>query len=139
VRIFAEPRLDGAREACASQGLTEPVVHAVPLDAGAAADAVLRWRAAGVTAVCAYNDEVALAVLAGLRRHRLSAPADLAVVGVDDISAARLSEPALTTVTTDQDAVAAHLAATVVAAINSRPEPPSPPADLVHLIARDST
>jgi DNA-binding LacI/PurR family transcriptional regulator len=82
---------------------------------------------------------VALAVLAGLRRHRLSAPADLAVVGVDDIPAARLSEPALTTVTTDQHAMAAHLAATVVAAINSRPEPLPPPADLVHLVTRDST
>jgi DNA-binding LacI/PurR family transcriptional regulator len=138
VRIFAEPRLDGARTACASRGLTGPVVHTLPLDAGAAAGAVARWRAAGVTGVCAYNDEVALAVLAGLRRHDLAAPADLAVVGVDDIPAARLAEPALTTVTTDQDAVAAHLAATVVAAINGRPEPASRPSGLVGLVTRES-
>jgi DNA-binding LacI/PurR family transcriptional regulator len=138
VRIFAEPRLEGARAGCVSRGLQEPLVHTVPLDPAAAADVVLRWRTAGVTGVCAYNDEVALAVLAGLRRHGLTAPADLAVVGVDDIPAARLAEPALTTVTTDQVAVATHLAATVVAAINGREEPAAPTADLVEIVPRDS-
>jgi DNA-binding LacI/PurR family transcriptional regulator len=60
------------------------------------------------------------------------------VVGVDDIPAARLADPALTTVTTDQAAVAAHLAATVVAAINGHPEPAAPFGDLVEIVARDS-
>ncbi|HEU4349230.1 MAG TPA: LacI family DNA-binding transcriptional regulator [Actinoplanes sp.] len=139
VRIFADPRLDGARAACAEAGVPPPVVHTVPLDPDAAAGAVRRWRSAGVTAVCAYNDEVALAVLAGLRRTGLAAPAGLAVVGVDDIPAARLADPALTTVTTDQVAVAAHLAATVVAAINDRPAPADTLAGAVHLIRRAST
>jgi DNA-binding LacI/PurR family transcriptional regulator len=138
VRLFADPRLDGARSACAAAGLPEPVVGTVPLDPRAAADAVRRWRGSGVTAVCAYNDEVALAVLAGLRAHGLAAPAGLAVIGVDDIPAARLATPALTTVTTDQVAVAAHLSATIVAAINGRPEPRVPALDLVRLVERES-
>jgi DNA-binding LacI/PurR family transcriptional regulator len=138
VRIFAEPRLDGARAACADRALPEPVVHTVPLDPRAAAAAVRRWRGCGATGVCGYNDEVALAVLAGLRADGLTAPADLAVIGVDDIPAARLAAPALTTVTTDQVAVAAHLAATIVAAINGRPEPAIPMTDLVEVVARDS-
>jgi DNA-binding LacI/PurR family transcriptional regulator len=139
VRIFADPRLDGARAACTGAGLPAPVVGSVPLDADAAAAAVTRWRAAGVTGVCAYNDEVALAVLAGLRRTGLAAPADLAVVGVDDLPAARLADPPLTTVTTDQAAVAAHLAATVVAAVHGRPAPGDPLADVVKLVRRAST
>jgi DNA-binding LacI/PurR family transcriptional regulator len=138
VRIFADPRLEGARAACAERGLAAPDVREVPLDPAAAAEAVLGWRAAGATGVCAYNDEVALAVLAGLRRLGLAAPAELAVIGVDDIPAARLAAPALTTVTTDQVAVARHLAATVVAAINGNPEPPHDGAELVRVVVRES-
>jgi DNA-binding LacI/PurR family transcriptional regulator len=138
VRIFAEPRLDGVRAGCAARGLGDPLVRTVALEPEAAAGAVRRWREHGVTGVCAYNDDVALAVLAGLRRHGLRAPDGLAVVGVDDIPAARLAEPALTTVTTDQTAVAAHLAATVVAAINGRPEPEASVADLVQVVRRAS-
>jgi hypothetical protein len=41
-------------------------------------------------------------------------------------------------VTTDQTAVAAHLADTVVAAINGRPEPAASVADLVHVVRRES-
>ena len=138
VRIFADPRLDGARTACAARGLDEPVVRTVALEVPAAAQTVQRWRAEGVTAVCAYNDEVALAVLAGLRRHGLAAPADLAVIGVDDIPAARLAVPPLTTITTDQLTLAAHLATTVVAAVNGRPEPEHDVTRIVQVVARDS-
>ena len=138
VRIFAGPRMDGARQACVERGLPEPVVQTVELEPVAAQQAVRRWRECGVTAVCAYNDEVALAVLAGMRRSGLTAPGDLAVVGVDDIPAARLADPALTTVTTDQQAVAAHLAATIVAAINGRVEPLPPEGEFVHIVPRDS-
>jgi DNA-binding LacI/PurR family transcriptional regulator len=138
VRIFAEPRLDGVRAACAERGLAPPVVHTVPLEVAAAGEAVRRWHDGGVSAVCAYNDEVALAVLAGARPAGPPVPAGLAVIGVDDIPAARLASPALTTVTTDQVAVAGHLAETIVAAINGRPEPPSPSGPLVQVVARES-
>jgi DNA-binding LacI/PurR family transcriptional regulator len=112
----------------------------VPLDPEAAARAVRDWRerAEPITGVCAYNDEVAMAVLAGLPRLDLAAPADVAVVGVDDIPAARVASPPLTTVTTDMPAVAAHLAATVVAAIAGQPEPAPPGSDIVGIIRRAS-
>jgi DNA-binding LacI/PurR family transcriptional regulator len=139
VLVFAGPRLDGVRSACATAGVPAPVVRTVPLDADAARAAVTRWRADGVTAVCAYNDEVGLAVLAGLRRAGLVPPADLAVIGVDDIPAARLADPPLSTVTTDQASVAAHLAGTVVAAINGRPEPEPSLTDAVRVVCRPST
>jgi DNA-binding LacI/PurR family transcriptional regulator len=140
LRIFADPRLDGVRAACADLGLDEPVVHTVALDPEVAATAVDKWRHAeqAVTAVCAYNDEVALAVLAGLRRLSLNAPGDLAVIGVDDIPAARLAAPPLTTVTTDQQAVARHLAQTIACVIAGEPEPPRPGSDIVDVVRRDS-
>ena len=134
VRIFAEPRLEGARQAHAA----ELSVRTVPLDPDAAAGAVEQWHAEGVTGVCAYNDEVAMAVLAGMRRRGLNAPADLAVIGVDDIPAARLAVPALTTVTTDQAAVAAHLASTVLAAINGREPPTTELTEIVAVVHRES-
>jgi DNA-binding LacI/PurR family transcriptional regulator len=81
---------------------------------------------------------VALAVLAGLRVLGLAAPGDLAVIGVDDIPSARLAAPPLTTVTTDQAAVAAHLAETIVAVIAGDPEPARPGSDIVHVERRES-
>jgi DNA-binding LacI/PurR family transcriptional regulator len=138
LRIFAEPRLAGVRAACAAGGLDEPVFQTVALSAERAAEAVRRWHAAGVTGVCAYNDEVALAVLAGVRLLGLQVPADLAVIGVDDIPPARLAAPPLTTVTTDQALVAAHLCETVLAAMSGRPGPVFPAADLVGVVKRES-
>jgi DNA-binding LacI/PurR family transcriptional regulator len=138
LRIFAEPRLAGVRAACLRQGIDEPARETVALDAGQAADSVRRWRAAGVTAVCAYNDEVALAVLAGARLLGLDVPADLALIGVDDIPSARLAAPPLTTITTDQRKVAAHLCATVLAAMSGNPGPVFAADDLVEVVRRTS-
>jgi DNA-binding LacI/PurR family transcriptional regulator len=138
LRTFAEPRLEGVRVACADLGLDAPDVRVVPLDPDAAAPPAAAWHAAGISGICAYNDEVALAVLAGMRVGGLSAPDDLAVVGVDDIPSARLAAPPLTTVTTDQSAVAAHLAGTIVAVIAGEPEPLRPGSDIVHVIRRAS-
>lgn len=61
----------------------------------AAADLVL---AAGVSAVVCFNDLVALGVLDRLRRRGVSVPAEVSVVGFDDVPAATHVSPALTTV-----------------------------------------
>jgi DNA-binding LacI/PurR family transcriptional regulator len=137
---FAEPRLDGVRHACADLGLPEPDVRTVPLDPAVAADAVQAWMAGDppVTGVCAYNDEVALAVLAGLRGCGRSAPGDLAVVGVDDLPIAALADPPLTTVTTDQRVVAEHVAQSILRALAGQPAPRRPGSDVVQLVVRGS-
>lgn len=139
VVAFADQRLEGARRACADLGLPSPVVEAVDLEAGSGAAAVRAWRAAGptVTGVAAYNDEVALAVLAGAREAGARVPDDLAVVGVDDIPLARLAAPPLTTVAQSVDAQVAHLVARLVAGLDGDVEPP-PPADLLELVVRRS-
>lgn len=140
VHTFARPRLEGVRQACADLGLDEPMVLTVPLDPTPAAEAVRAWRAAdpAVTGVCCFNDNTALAVLAGMRLLGLRAPHDLAVVGVDDIPAARLADPPLTTVTTEMQALATHIAATITAALSGEPRPRRPEPEMVHLVRRCS-
>lgn len=54
--------------------------------------------AAGVTAVLAYNDLVALGIVARLHARGIDVPGQMSVVGIDDINAATLVSPALTTV-----------------------------------------
>ena len=58
-----------------------------------------------ITAVAAYNDDVAFRVLTAMRRLGLSAPHDLAVIGVDDDPHASLWQPAVTTVRFDLEAL----------------------------------
>ena len=57
-----------------------------------------------VTAVAAFDDDVALRVLAAMRTARLAAPGDLAVIGFDDNGYGALAAPALTTVHIDAEA-----------------------------------
>ena len=60
-----------------------------------AAPEVLR---AGVTAVLAYNDLVAIGLVEGLAELDVEVPGAISVVGIDDIMPARLGRPKLTTV-----------------------------------------
>lgn len=135
---FARDRLLGVRRACADLGLSDPVVHPVALDVAAAADAVRGWRDRGVTGVTTYNDDVALAVLAGLRAEGLSCPGDVRVVGVDDVPAAALAAPALTTVAQSIEMQARYLAALVLADLDGSAEKPEHPGDGLRLVERES-
>ncbi|WP_326573415.1 LacI family transcriptional regulator [Streptomyces sp. NBC_00481] len=121
VAVFAGPRLEGVRKVCAELGLSAPDVRTVPLTPDAAADAVRSWRAADppVTGICAFNDDVAMSVLAGLRRLGLEAPRDMAVVGVDNTPAAAVSSPPLTSVVQDLPGIAELYADSVRAALDS--------------------
>lgn len=135
---FAEGRLAGVAEACAELGLPAPVVRELDLTPAAAAEATRAWAQAGVDAVAAYNDEVALAVLAGLRDAGMAVPDDVAVIGVDDIPAAALATPALTSIDQAIDRQAAYLAACTLAALDGT-NPPARPGDLHTVVARAST
>ncbi len=123
VLFFAENRLEGVRAACADLGLPDPRVTTVPLTVDGAVAAISGWRVQepAVTGICAFNDEVALAVLAGARRLGLAIPDDLAVIGVDDIPAAALAAPPLTTVAGDVTATALDVVDAVLAKLAGRP------------------
>ncbi|MEU6781262.1 LacI family DNA-binding transcriptional regulator [Nonomuraea angiospora] len=137
---LAQGRAEGAARACAAAGLAPPEVAAVPMDAAAAAAVLASWRdrPAAPTAVCAYNDEVALALLAGMRELGLSAPGDLAVIGADDILAARFAVPPLTTVSIDSGHLGAGIAQGVLRILDGQPADLALTLDGVRVIERTS-
>jgi len=57
-----------------------------------------RVAQAGATAVLAYNDQLAIGVMKGLRKLGLAVPGEVSVVGFDNIVFDDLVEPALTTI-----------------------------------------
>ena len=140
VHAIAEARLDGVRIVCAELGLGEPDVRTMPLIPHPAVDAVAAWREATppVTGICAFNDQLAFAVLAGMRAHGLHAPQDMAVVGVDDIPTAALADPPLTTVTGDPAVLARHTVRHIIAALNGEPPSALPGPDSMRLVVRES-
>jgi LacI family transcriptional regulator len=64
----------------------------------AMADVVPEVVASGVSAVRAFNDQMALGGVAGLRHLGLSVPEDIRVVGIDDVPMASMVAPPLTTI-----------------------------------------
>jgi DNA-binding LacI/PurR family transcriptional regulator len=95
------------------------------MDGPAAALAVDHWTGASVTAVCAYNDETAMAVLAGMHLRDLRAPEDIAVIGVGDIAAAQVSIPPLSTIGFDYEEAGREVARSVIDGLSGgKPTPP---------------
>ncbi|MCW5950683.1 MAG: LacI family DNA-binding transcriptional regulator [Propionibacteriaceae bacterium] len=134
-------RLDGVREVLAAARLPEPVVIPVPMDSAGAAAALTPHVEGGsgerVTGICAFSDEEAFAVLAGMRVLGLSAPADLAVVGVENQPLSPFAAPPLTTVDLSIVDVAANLSKALLAVIDGESDVDLPPPP-VRLIRRES-
>jgi DNA-binding LacI/PurR family transcriptional regulator len=140
VLTFAQPRLDGVRQACADLGLPDPQVVPVPLTPDGVAEALQTWRATSpaVTAICAYNDEIALAVCAGARRLGLSVPDDVAVIGVDDLPTSAVALPTLTSVRVDSRVLADYIADGIVRKLDGRPAGKRPGSGIHSVVRRDS-
>ncbi|MFP3460005.1 LacI family DNA-binding transcriptional regulator [Arthrobacter globiformis] len=122
---FAGPRLKGVETMCSEAGLLPPEVCTVPLEAQSAAAAIKHWQylPEPVTAVCAYNDEVAQALIAGARLSRVDVPRELAIIGADDIPTAALTTPPLTTIRIDHVTEARRIVETVTAILAGKKPP----------------
>ncbi len=95
MQTLTDLRLGAARAAASAAGAALEVVD---LAAGRRGATEALRALAGPLAICAYNDDTALAVLGAAADLGLRVPHDVAVIGVDDVPAAELSVPALTTV-----------------------------------------
>lgn len=102
-RTTTRHRLEGHREALAAAGLgggaERLTVHGL-YDRASGYDATLELlrREAGLTAIVAANDTIALGVCAALRDQGLRIPEDVSVAGFDDLPFSADAVPALTTV-----------------------------------------
>jgi DNA-binding LacI/PurR family transcriptional regulator len=99
-------RLRGYRGALEDAGLSwsEVPVYECPgssRELGRRAAGALLSRERGPTAILATSDQLALGIIARATEGGLSVPADLSVVGFDDIPAAASADPPLTTVSQD--------------------------------------
>lgn len=95
-------RLQGFREACEAAGSWHPglveCAEVYWVEAGHRACARLLERLPDLTAVFAANDLLAVGCLRALRERGAAVPADVSVVGFNDMMLVDLIEPALTTV-----------------------------------------
>jgi DNA-binding LacI/PurR family transcriptional regulator len=130
-----EAHLEAIRQTCAEYGVEPPVAFIVPERRSALRGilAALLSEKSAPTAVCAADDETALAILAALADLNVPVPGCVAVIGNGNLSLASLSVPALTTVSVDDPAAYIEkLIANVLAA--SRGEPFCDPAPLPYRV-----
>jgi DNA-binding LacI/PurR family transcriptional regulator len=134
------PRVKGVRERCRELGLDDPVVTVMEYTRDSAGAALHGWRKAAVTAVAAFNDLSALAILGAAATQGVRVPDDLALIGVDDLSIASLSAPALTTVAINFDLIA-HIQAEEVLRLMNESVPLAEPVSgpMLRLVIREST
>ncbi|MDQ0613998.1 DNA-binding LacI/PurR family transcriptional regulator [Microbacterium sp. W4I4] len=135
---FIRLRVQGARLAALQRGLDAPEIIDIGSSFEGAKAAVESWLAEGITGVAAYNDQVAAALLAAMRALGLSAPGDLALIGVDDEPLSRFLVPPLTTVRQNEQMIAQHMAKVVVEGIAGRPAPHLSSANAIEVIDRES-
>lgn len=128
-----------ARDAAAELGIADPPSRAIELTDASAAAAIREWRLAGVTAVAAYNDDVAAAIAGAALRMGLEVPGDLSVIGHDDTPLASIFQPRLSTVHVNTAGLGLFLAGLALSLAEGTEPPVAGPELSVTLIDRDTT
>ena len=96
---ISRDRCAGAVETVECHGLKEFLELRIgDYSASSAFDHTRDLLAAGVTAIFCFSDEMALGSLSAISEAGLSCPADISVVGFDDLPLSRFFQPGLTTV-----------------------------------------
>jgi LacI family transcriptional regulator, repressor for deo operon, udp, cdd, tsx, nupC, and nupG len=129
----------GLRAAAEERGMraTRFGPYAPTLGGGpAAADAVV---GAGATAVVAHNDMLAIGVMMRLAERGVAVPADVSVVGFDNIVGSDFCSPTLTTLAERTEDAGARAVEAVLAQVLSRTEDPPTRVLPTQLVVRRST
>jgi DNA-binding LacI/PurR family transcriptional regulator len=137
-------RLAGVRAAVADSGSRSVRVtvvecaHNDPATGQAALAPWLRDPTDRPTGVVAMSDQLAFGAIRAAREAGLAVPADLSVVGFDDVTAATMSEPPLTTVRQPLELRGRTVGGLVLDLLHGRP-PPEVTTFAVELVVRAST
>lgn len=137
---FGRQRMAGGQAALASYGVEWNTTQSV--DSRAFAEFILCWKANPAdrpTAVFCFYDLYALDLIERLSAHGLRVPEDIAVAGFDDILAASVSTPPLTTVRQQIVRLGECAAELLLAQINGEKEPGTKKILPAELVVRQST
>lgn len=136
----AAERLRGMRESTAAAGVElAELGHFAPTFTGgvAAAEGVLL---SGVTAALAYNDLIALGLCRALAERGVEVPAELSVVGIDDIATSGMVHPALTTLNLPSEPAGRAAVDLILQLMGDDPPARTPRVDVpVELVPRATT
>jgi DNA-binding LacI/PurR family transcriptional regulator len=141
----AHLRLHGYQESLAAAGLPYDPALVVTTDYFGRADGAAGLRRLMALphppdAVFAYNDLIAIGVLRAAVELGLRVPADLAVVGFDDIEEGRYSNPTLTTISPDKTGIGSQAVACLIGRLDgSRTAEPAEVQVPYTLVTREST
>jgi DNA-binding LacI/PurR family transcriptional regulator len=105
-------------------------------DAGRAATEALIARAQPFDAIVAASDLIAIGAMEALQAAKITTPDEVAVTGFDDILAAGVTRPPLTTVAQEANAAGAKLVETLIALIDGEAVAAAPLP--VRLVVRES-
>ncbi|WP_247046291.1 LacI family DNA-binding transcriptional regulator [Arthrobacter rhizosphaerae] len=84
-----------------------------------------RVRAAGVTAVVAYNDLMAIGLLTACQEANVSVPDELNIVGFDDIFGSSFTSPPMTTIRTPVGIAGEDAIRRIIEIVRGHKEPPT--------------
>ena len=134
-------RVAGYRRALAEHHLALPIAHAdrTTIESGEEAYRRLIAQHPDLTAICAVNDAMALGAMRAAQESGKSIPADLSIVGFDDIPLASLNEPQLTTIRVPKRQMGAEVAQRILALLDNPDLSPVEVLVSVELIIRSST
>lgn len=123
--LSTREREQGYAQAMRDAGLPTDVLHedATTVATGLRAGRKLFSGETRPRAVYAVNDAMAFGVIRAAREAGLSVPADVAIAGFDDVSAAALTDPPLTTVQVDKQIIGALAAQRLLALIDDEQQP----------------
>jgi DNA-binding LacI/PurR family transcriptional regulator len=137
---FRVGRQTGAQEAAVEHGVDLKILES-PLDhdhVTAAVDAALA-EPSPPDAILAYNDDYALLALRALLHAGARVPADIAVIGCDNLPVAELFTPRLTTIDVDMHELGTSIADTLHQILTTGTGPDIIPMPTPIVIERDST
>jgi DNA-binding LacI/PurR family transcriptional regulator len=139
-------RLEGYRQALAAADIEyDPafVVSAATWHRRDGAEAMRAFLETGVAfdGLAAFNDSIALGAMRVMQEAGLRIPADVAVIGFDDIDETRYSIPSLSTIDPSKDEIAERAVSLLIERIND-PDAPVPARDVstsFRVVQREST
>jgi LacI family transcriptional regulator len=138
--LEARDRMGGWRRTLAAAGAPIPPVIGGDWSARSGYEAGLVLAAEpGVTAIFAANDQMALGLLRALAERGIRVPADVSVVGFDDIPEAAYLSPPLTTVRQDFDEVGRRSMQLLLRLLDFDEAVPDPAEVVPALVVRDSS